>query len=106
MSELGDRKEPTNHKVLGTIEVNGQLRAFYIPATGTPNLYVEGINEPIIRAAIDFEPDKGWEATELIEDPAQEDLIAQITVSGQYKNYVEEVATYIEYLNKTKPNGI
>jgi hypothetical protein len=110
MSDYGKmpyaRRETTaNSKPLGSIEINGQSREYYIPISGVPDLYIEGIGEPIIKVEVDFTPGQGWRATDLLESPKYQDEIGQITASGQYKYYAEEVASYIRHLNQTRPNG-
>ena len=102
------RREGTeNSKPLGTIEVGGLTAEYYIPAQGVPNLYVEGIDEPIIKVEVTFTPGQGWKAPDLVENqkPAFQSIISQMTANGQFQYYVEEVEDYIKHLNQTRPNG-
>ena len=98
------RESTANSKPLGTLEVNGQHKEYYIPAQGVPDLYVEGISEPIIKVEVDFVQGRGWKATNLLESPRHQNLISQIS-EERYKYYVEEVASYVRYLNQSRPNG-
>ena len=96
-----------NSKPLGTVEVNGEKREYYIPnenAAVPPDLYVDGIIEPIIKVEVDFIAGQGWKAHDLLESHAHQDIINQLS-EREYKYYVEEVESYIRWLNQKKPNG-
>ena len=99
------RRGTADSKPLGAIEINGESKEFFIPNSGAPDLYVEGISEPIIKVEVDFVEGQGWKATDLLENPNMQTILQQISES-EYKNYVEEVASYINHLNQEKPNGI
>jgi len=102
------REGTADSKPLGSVEVGGQQAEYYVPASGVPDLYIEGISEPVIKVEIDFVPGEGWKVTDLAENenPAFQEVLGQITGSGQYQNYTEEVASYIRHLNIQKPNGV
>lgn len=101
---FASRETSASSKPLGTVEINGEKREYYIPDANVPDLYVVGISEPIIKVDIDFTPGEGWKVVDLVENPEMQDVIGQLH-EERYKYYVEEVQGYVRHLNKTRPNG-
>ena len=98
------KSDTTDSKPLGTLEINGEPKEYFV-SSGVPDLYVEGISEPVIKVEVDFVPGQGWKATDLLENPRLQSVINQIP-EERYKYYVEEVQSYIQHLNQEKPNGV
>ena len=98
------KNDDVSSKPLGILEINGEQKKYFITNGGVPDLYVQGISEPVIKVNIDFTPEQGWKVVDLVENPELQNILAQIS-EEKYKNYVEEVNSYVNYLNKNRPNG-
>ncbi|NMB48602.1 hypothetical protein GYA13_04140 [Candidatus Kuenenbacteria bacterium] len=93
------RAEAKDCKKICEVLIDGKKGSFFVPASGVPDLYIEGYEEPIIKVDIEQDGEGEYVLKDLIEDPSRKDILAQLP-DERYQYYIEEVQSYIRKLNR------